>query len=82
MKVILFGKEEIKSTKTGEEYVKCSAITERGTGIEIFTSKENFDSFRLPATKILNKDDVAEIFAKYQTADVEFNNRGRLENLS
>jgi hypothetical protein len=80
MKIIVLNKEEFASKKDGTSYVKCSSFNEVGEYIEIFTTKARYDAFGFD--KVLSKSEVKEFFDKYESGDVQFDNKGRIVSLS
>jgi len=81
MKVILTSFKEIVSKK-GDEYVKCGAIGENGDAFDVFTTKKVFVEGRVDGSSALSKADLTEIFSKYESVDVNFDNNGRVVNVA
>ncbi len=81
MKVILFPFDSIMS-KTGTAYVKANGLTERGTMVEVFLSKKDFDAFGLDIKKVSSMEDVKNLFDTLETVNVEYNEKGRIVGLN
>jgi hypothetical protein len=81
MKIILINKENI-STKDGREFVKVGFISTKDAKVgEIFTTKANYDSYKIDDDKYLSGVLLDKVVAEAEEADVEFDQRGRLVNL-
>ncbi len=80
MKVIIFKVEKFASKKDGKEYVKAAAIGQSGAVVEIFTTKEKFDTFSFDESKkVVTAAELTKLFADFETTEVEFNSFGRIE---
>lgn len=81
MRIILSNKQTFKS-KAGQEYVKCSYIDPvTGESGELFSSREQFDSFNVEADRVMTAEQVKNIDWPVEAVNAEFNQKGRLIGL-
>jgi len=81
MKIIITKKDDIKS-KSGQEYVKLSALSISGEAFDIFTSKEQYLKFSFDETKIVSSSDIEKIVDSFDPCEVQYNKQGRVESLN
>lgn len=81
MRFIAFEKTTIKG-KDGREWGVIKGMLDNGSSYEFFTSKAEFDALAFPDDAVLSKDEVKEIFGQYKSAEVQFDQRGKLVTVS
>jgi len=67
--------------KTGMEYVIFEGISESGETIKQITSKADADLFGVPPQAVLNAKTLELMFKDSPVVDMQFNQRGRLEDI-
>jgi len=72
--------EEFKG-KDGRQWAKVSGITEKGTVVDVFTSKAEADAWELPVGAIVTKEQLAEIFKTLPVVEVVYNERGKVSTI-
>lgn len=80
MRVVLTKIENIESKKGN--FVIYKGISESGSTIEAFVTKEQADTFAIPEKAAMSKDDIASMFANAETVvDISFDQRGRVDSV-
>jgi len=80
MKVILTNRKDIKS-KAGQVFGLYSGISLSGSTVQVFLTPEQEAEFGLNSDHVVSKSDLTEIFEKFDSVDVEFNERGRVDTV-
>jgi len=77
MKTIFTNKNEI-TAKNGSEYVIFNGFAENGEPVQAFLSKAQAAEFGTDKIEIVDQKTLKEMFENLPTADVDFNQRGRV----
>jgi len=80
MKIVITGKDTIKSKK-GAEYVKLSYVSPKGQAGEIFTTKEKYDAFAMDESKICSSETLKKFVELSDMVEAEFDPKGYLIGL-
>lgn len=80
MKIILTNKQEITSKK-GEQFVIFRGIDATGSTVEAFLPKAKADEFNIADGNIASKKQIADLFETLPVCEIEFNQRGQVQDL-
>jgi hypothetical protein len=81
MKLILLSHSPIKATKTGKEYDKFQALTEKGQVLDQFMSRAEFQALNLKEDDFLSKEDLKDVFNTYAPVNASFDFQGKIESI-
>lgn len=81
MKLIVLSKINIVG-KDKREWVKLTALSEKGKIVEPFFSKSEYEAFKFPEAKFMQSQDIDSLFKDYQSLDISFDDNRRVESVS
>lgn len=79
MKIAILSKRTVTSKKNGETYTIVSGFNASGKTLEVFLNTEQVDGLTLA---VPSKRDLEEMFSSLPLMNVEFNDQGRVEEVS
>jgi len=82
MRCVITSFDEFTGKKNDVDYVKLCFLSSTGKAGEIITTREKFGAFMVDPTTTLTKDDLDEIFSKYKSVEIYFDQRGYLDSIS
>lgn len=80
MKVVLTSKQEI-TAKSGQKYFIYRGVASTGSTVELFLNEEQNSRFAIPDSSIASRSEFSELFSSLPQIEVEYNQRGRVENV-
>ena len=81
MKVIVLSKVNIVG-KDKREWVKITAISQRGKVVEPFFAKAEYEALKFPESSFLTEEDVTSLFTDFKSVDISFDDNRRVESVS
>lgn len=81
MRLIVLSKVNIVG-KDKREWVKLTALSEKGKIVEPFFSKSEYEAFKFPESKFMQSEDIDSLFKDFDSLDVSFDDNRRVESVS